>query len=360
MNYPVRTLIIEDGLGDAGGAQPPLVRRFQQNFPGARIIVGGRSLEGGSSYAGGSAHNAKDEGREDSRPGPRTSVRLIRHSGSFIKQFPNHPWYGNSGCDYSLILGYNCFCSCTYCFIQTIFEDRTPTLYVNTASLVEELSAFLENNPAAWISTGEYLDSFQLDDVTRTNEILIDVFKRYPMSTLELRTKIDNVAHLPDDPPGGILVTYSINPPEVIKRLEPGTATFERRLQMAGSLFSKGYRVALRIDPIIPTPSLAPSYGELPTLIQDHLGWEKVERIFIGVLRFDEALLTRMSTMPSSTFLLDAEYIRCPDGNYRPPKHERTAIYRSISRAIREHAPRIPISITMEPGYVRSAVLGDL
>ncbi len=352
MNYPVRTLIIEDGRGGAGGDDrhdlDTMVRRFKEHFPSLNII--GDTDDAGSG----------DENHGDSRPETRTGVRLLRHPGSFIKEFPNHSWYGNRGCDYSLILGYNCFCSCTYCFIQTIFDDRTPTLYVNTPSLVSELSAFLEDNPEAWVSTGEYLDSFQLDDITRTNELLIDVFRHHPKSTLELRTKIDNVAHLPDDPPGNILVTYSINPPEVIKRVEPGTASFERRLEMAGVLFSKGYRVALRIDPIIPTKSFASSYKELPVLIQNQLGWEKVDTVFVGVLRFDEALLTRMSTMPHAPLLLDAEYVRCPDGNFRPPKHERIALYRSLSKAIRTHAPQLPISITMEPVYVRRTVLGDL
>ena len=349
MNTPLRKLIIDDNVH-----ADSLVRRFQDRFPGLQVIKCAIRDNDDTKGDAGAIGNSGDPG--SGRGSTRMGVKLIHHPGSFIKEFPNHPWYGNSGCDYSLILGYNCFCSCTYCFIQTIFDDRTPTLYVNTDDMVAELTAFLDRDPAAWVSTGEYLDSFQLDDVTRTNEILIDVFRRYPGSTLELRTKIDNVAHLPDNPPANVLVTYSLNPPEVIKRVEPGTATFERRLEMAGILYSKGYRVGLRIDPIIPTKAFAPAYRELPALVQNNLGWDKVDRVFIGALRFDGALLTRMSTLPQASLLLDAEYIRCPDGNYRPHKHARTAAYRSISNAIREHAPDLHISISMEPDYVRRAV----
>jgi DNA repair photolyase len=318
-------------------ADPSLIRRFRNRFPGLRIVTGQNTD---------ASH----------RPSSRNGIRLVRHNGAFIKPFPNHPWYGTSGCDHSLILGYNCFCACAYCFIQTIFKDTTPTLYTNTGQMISELEAFLTANPTAWVSTGEYLDSFQLDDVTRANDALADVFQNFPDSTLELRTKIDNVSHLPAGPPGNILVSWSINPPAVIERVEPGTAALERRLELATALIEKGYRVAFRIDPIIPTDAFAGGYEELPALVQNKIGWETIDRVFLGALRFDDALLKRMSVLPHASLLLDAEYVRCPDGNHRPQRHVRTAAYRSISSAVRRHAPRIPITLTMEPEYVRRAV----
>jgi hypothetical protein len=55
--------------------------------------------------------------------------------------------------------------------------------------------------------------------------------------------------------------------------------------------------------------------------------------------------------------LLDAEFVPCPDGYLRPFRHSRIKIYRELVGAIREHAPGIDISMTMEPDYVRRAVL---
>ena len=59
----------------------------------------------------------------------RSALYLRHHRGAFIKPFPRHPWFdGGGGVYYNLILGYNCFGGCHYCFIQSIFDDAIPTI----------------------------------------------------------------------------------------------------------------------------------------------------------------------------------------------------------------------------------------
>ena len=333
----------------------PVARRLLARFPSARVTFcepGGR----GAIDPGAPGHGVHLKRHID--PGaPRRAVYLKRHAGCFLKRFPSDPWYGEDGaCHYSLILGYNCFCSCRYCFIQTIFDHAVPTLYADTDRMIGELRSFLSRTSDAWISTGEYLDSFQLDETTRYNELLMGVFRDYPAATLELRTKIDSVDHMPENPPRCVLVSYSINPPEIVRQVEQGTAGFDRRMAKAALLHAKGYRIALRVDPIIWTSAFSGGYSELPALVEEHLGWDRVEKVFLGALRFDADLLKRMSRSPAARQLLDAEYVPCPDGYYRPFKNARIDAYRMVVNAIRRYKPDIDFALTMEPEYVRNGV----
>jgi DNA repair photolyase len=324
----------------------PVVGRVIQRFPSAEV-----------SYCDPADRSTVVEAF---RRAPRRGLFLKRHRGAFLKPFPRHPWYDRGGgVYYSLILGYNCFGSCHYCFIQSIFPDAVPTLYVNAERMLDELRRFLRNDPRAWISTGEYIDSFQLDETTRYTEAIMDVMREFPESTLELRTKSGRVDHLPADPPVRARVAYSVSPEAVVAGMEPGTASLDRRLAKAKLLHEKGYAVDIRIDPVIPTTSFVGAYADLPADIERQLSWSRVSRAFLGALRFDEGLLRKLAASTAARRLLDAEYVRCPDGKYRASRHDRTAVYRRLVDGIRAYRPDIDITIMMEPAYIRRAVLSD-
>ena len=288
---------------------------------------------------------------------PRKAVFLKHHDGAFLKPFPRHPWYDKGGgVYYNLILGYNCFGSCHYCFIQTIFDDAIPTVYVNDADMCAQLREFLQKDPAAWISTGEYIDSLQLDEATRYTERVCEVMRDFPDATLELRTKSGRVDHLPPSPQARVSVAYSISPRAVVEAVEPGTANLERRLRKARFLADLGYRIVVRVDPIITTPQFADAYAELPQEIERYLGWANVAEVFLGALRFDDDLLQRMAGSTAARRLLATEYTPCPDGKYRPQRYERVEMYKRLVGGIREFEPDIDITIMMEPDYVQDAV----
>lgn len=322
----------------------PLVGRVVERFPAADI-----------SYCNPSDRSAVVR---SFRKAPRRGLFLKRHRGSFLKPFPRHPWYdGGGGVYHNLILGYNCFGSCHYCFIQSIFPDAVPTMYVNEERMLDELRAFLKNDPRAWISTGEYIDSLQLDETTRYTEAIMNVMREFPESTLELRTKSGRVDHLPTNPPAQVRVAYSVSPEIVVTKVEPGTAGLVRRLTQARRLHEKGYVVDIRIDPVIPAAPFAGAYAGLPAEVETHLSWQRVSRVFLGALRFDDGLLKRLASSPVARRLLDAEYVRCPDGKYRPPRHERAALYKQLIHRIRAYRPDIDITIMMEPAYIQQAAL---
>lgn len=319
-----------------------LTRRVVESFPNAGVSYYEGSDLAGIAEAGSHA--------------PKRTLILKRHLGRFIKPFPAHPWY-TPGDTFNLILGFNCFASCLYCFVHEYFDDSLPTLFTNAEDMHAELREFLRENPNAWISTGEFMDSLQLDGVTRHTERIMETMGAFPDATLELRTKHSDVAHIPHCLNPRTLFSFSINPPIVSRELEAGSADLELRFQAARHLHEKGYRIALRVDPIVATAGYLESYGELADNVERFLGWPLVSRVFLGVLRFDGDMMKRFANGKASRRLLDAEYVVAPDGKYRLYKQARVAVYRDLADRIRRHHPEIKIDLVMEPDYVNKAVL---
>lgn len=293
---------------------------------------------------------------------PAATLCIARHKGNFIKPFPSHPWYHDEpagACGHTLLIGYNCSAACRYCFTRTYFEHPLPTLFSNVDEMLEGLDNFLSGHPDARISTGEFTDSFFIDDVTGTNERIFELLRRHPQCTLELRTKSALVDHLSDNTHPGILVAWSINPRTVIQTIESGTAGFEQRLAAARKLRDKGYRIAFRIDPIIMTGSYAREYRDLADAIDREFPWRELSELYLGALRFDKRMVGSLAGHKSPEELLNAQHILCPDGKYRPHKYVRIEFYSAIVSGVRRHAPDLPIRLFMEPAYIHAAVLRD-
>jgi spore photoproduct lyase len=293
--------------------------------------------------------------------GSRATTLCISHyRGNFVKSFPTHPWYrqdASGGCDHNLLIGYNCSAACRYCFTRTYFDTPYPTLFSNVDDMLDSLGTFLHERPDGRVSTGEFTDSFFLDEVTGTNGRIMKMLDTCPGAVLELRTKSAGVDHMPPAAHPGVVAAWSINPPGIIESTEIRTARFHERLAGARTLKEKGYRIALRFDPVIMAETYAGAYAGLADLVEEELSWTQVSELFLGAIRFDKRMIGELAGRQVPEKLLDAQHILCPDGKYRPNKFVRLKFYKSIIDGVRRHAPDISIHLTMEPAYIHDAVL---
>jgi len=338
-NEPIDLLLIENDH-----AETSLVDKFTEAFPLARRIF----FDGN--------HRART--LADIKTHPKRTLILTGNPGRFIKPFPRHPWYQYDHM-FNLILGFNCYASCHYCFIHTYFDDGFPTMYVNETAIHAELISFLHENPNAWISTGEFIDSLQLDTITRHTESIMETMRAFPDSTFELRTKHSRVDHLPICPFDGTLFSFSINPDVVTRKVEAGSSGLDERLSAVTTLLDRGYRIAFRIDPIIATPRYRDAYRAMVDTVEKRVGWRHLDTVFLGALRFGNERMDKLAAGSASRHLLDDEYVMTPDGKYRPYKNARVERYRDLVERIRRTAPDVRVELVMEPNYVSEAVLGS-
>jgi hypothetical protein len=77
------------------------------------------------------------------------------------------------------------------------------------------------------LGTGELSDSLALDSVFPISPILISFFAQRDHAVLELKTKSAEVDHLPHlDHRKRTIISWSLNPPEIIEGEEMGTWVF--------------------------------------------------------------------------------------------------------------------------------------
>ena len=110
---------------------------------------------------------------------------------------------------------------------------------------------------------GELADSLSMEHLTGAARELIPWFSRSGNGYLFMLTKSDNVEGILDlEYNGHMVVAWSMNAPEVSRKLELGAPSFERRLAAAARVQKAGYPVRIRLDSIVPIPGWREQYAE--------------------------------------------------------------------------------------------------
>ena len=195
------------------------------------------------------------------------------------------------GCPHfmKLVMATNgCPYHCAWCYLRLTYRELYPFMYVRVKYDVirKKIKRYLRNvSHPVMFNMGELQDSLALEHLTGTAQNLIPFFGELPNGRLFMLTKSDNV-----DPIIGLhhqkhtVIAWSINAPEVSKEFEIGAPTFKQRLGAAERVQNDGYRVRLRLDPIVPVDGWKEIYTDAVKQIFEQV---TPERITLGTLRFD-------------------------------------------------------------------------
>ncbi len=178
---------------------------------------------------------------------------------------------------YQLILSNGCPFDCQYCYLRlTLGGNKGPVVFTNPWPEVERQ---LEKIPTGVFSTGELADSLAI-----TPPLLkpaIEYFRRQREKFLFLTTKSANIRWLLGiRPTEQVWISFSLNAVRAWELFEKNTPHPDERLAAAWRLKAAGWRVRVRIDPIIPEIGLG-SYREIVRQVRA-LAPEKVT---LGVLK---------------------------------------------------------------------------
>ena len=194
--------------------------------------------------------------------------------------------------------------------------------------MLREVSRWLKKpGGTRLLNTGELCDSLAITD--KIIKVLVSIFGRQRRHKLLLLTKSDRVEGLLELPHNGqTIVSFSVNPPEISSLFEPDAATPSRRLEAAWKCFKAGYRVRMRIDPMIPVEGWREAYGKLAEKVAEL----KPERVTLGCLRLFP-VVKAFSRRNRTVFKYAVE--RSPDGRLRPPEKTRIEMYRFIASRLK-------------------------
>ena len=288
---------------------------------------------------------------------------LSRFKGSFLKKCPGiSP--GMVCCNYYIVnLMSNCIFDCSYCILQDFLENN-PILqaYVNIEEVLDELQVIFTQNPnrVYRVGTGELADSLALDNVIPHSDILIPFLNRQENAVLELKTKSACVENLLNHNPKNVVVSWSINPKQIVEQEEKLTASLNERLQAAGQCREKGYRIGFHFDPVILFKGWEQAYKETVSLLFETVPEKQIEWISLGSFRFRQNLKRIMKERHPETILFSSEHVASKDGKYRYLRPLRNHAYETIRRYIRKYSEETSIYLCMETKEIWEDVTGTL
>lgn len=206
-----------------------------------------------------------------------------------------------------------CSAMCLYCYLVCNYNKCSYLrLFVNREQMLEKIERTAARaDRELTFEIGSNSDLILENTITRNLEWTIEEFGRTERGKLTLPTKFDFVEPLlPLNHRGRTVIRMSVNPPEVIREAEYGTAPLDRRIAAVNRLCEAGYPVGLLIAPVILTEDWRKRYGKLMETLAQSLS-EKVKReMFVEMILMTYSYVHRAinrEAFPNAVDLYDAE-----------------------------------------------------
>ena len=268
---------------------------------------------------------------------------FARKRGAWLKPF--HCYDDRAYEFLSLDLAEGCLFDCVYCYLQSYSNHGALVLFAGQDTLFAELSELHAGK--YWISTGLLSDSLLAE-----NEFsyLPEISRRIPVgSVVELRSKATCLDALADDEISRepVVISWSLNPPEIVRDYEYGTASLDARLEAAWRAIHLGYRIAFHLDPIFYFDGWKEGYKRLFETLNS-FPKDRIAFLSIGLFRFMPDLGNIIRKRFPYNPILSEEFFIDEDGKYHYFRPIRKEMCKTLTEWLEPWAG-IPVFWSMEP-----------
>ncbi len=283
-------------------------------------------------------------------------MKFRHHLGRFLKPCPGTQNY--LCCGYwvlNLILG--CPYSCKYCILQDYLGTSEIEVLTNLEDGLKEVEDLLRGRPGILrVGTGELGDSLALEPFLPLSQRLVPFFARFPNAILELKTKSCQVQGLLDLPHNKrTVVSFSLNPPLVADKAEPGVPKPRQRIEAAFLCAENGYPLGIHLDPLVMLEGWQEAYRGLLEELFRCLDPRQVLWVSMGALRYPRSMHQAMVEAGLGL----GEMVPGLDGKMRYLRPLRAEMFRTVAGWIRELGGREPlVYLCMESPEVWEEALG--
>lgn len=245
----------------------------------------------------------------DNRDFPKLKKHLIIGIRKTHRYVPNHKvsdWlvpYTSSGCR----------AMCLYCYLVCNYNKCAYLrLFVNREQMLDRL---LKKDAISLVpqtfEIGSNSDLVLENTITDNLLYTIERFAREGRGSLTFPTKFDMVTPLLNlDHRGKTIFRMSVNPQEIINRIELGTSPLSARIRALNDMAEAGYPVGLLIAPVILLPNWKQLYEELIEHLSDELSSKVIQNGFIEIILMTYSFVQNAintEAFPNSVQLFDRE-----------------------------------------------------
>ena len=208
---------------------------------------------------------------------------------------------------------------------------------MNLKERLRDVLQVIDNQPERIlrIGTGEFTDSLALDPVTRWSDLLIPQFSGRQNAILELKTKTTRISRvLASSNRDRIVISWSLNSPQISATEEKGAASIRKRLKAAKQCQTEGFTLGFHFDPLISHPGWRDEYARTIELLDKYIDPRGIIWISMGSFRFMPALKPIIRKRHSKSPVLNGEFILGLDNKMRYFKPIRTELYHFMKKQL--------------------------
>ena len=173
-----------------------------------------------------------------------------------------------------------CTAMCMYCYLVCNYNKCAYLrLFVNRESMLDKIIRTAnKNEKELTFEIGSNSDLVLENTITGNLEWTIENFANTPKGYITFPTKFEMVdSLLPLKHNNKIIVRMSVNPEEIINKVEFGTSRLKGRIEAINKLVEAGYKVGILIAPVILVENWKELYEELIQRLSMELS-EKVKK----------------------------------------------------------------------------------
>jgi spore photoproduct lyase len=190
-----------------------------------------------------------------------------------------------------------CSAMCLYCYLVCNYNKCSYLrLFVNREQMLSKLiKTSNQSDEGLTFEIGSNSDLILENTITGNLEWTIENFGKNEKGYITLPTKFDMVDPLLNlEHKGRTIIRMSVNPQDIIQKVEFGTSSLINRIKALNSLGEAGYNVGILIAPIVLIDNWENSYRELLAQLADTLSEKVRENLFFEIIFMTYSYVHRM------------------------------------------------------------------
>jgi len=206
-----------------------------------------------------------------------------------------------------------CSAMCLYCYLVCNYNKCSYLrLFVNRDQMIAKLmKTSQQSDTHLTFEIGSNSDLVLENTITGNLEWTIERFASIEKGYITLPTKFDMVDGLLNlNHKARTIIRMSLNPSDIIKKIEFGTSRLENRIVALNKIANAGYPVGILIAPVILISGWQEKYSELIKYMSDTLSEKVKSQAFFEIIFMTYSYVHRMinaEAFPGAVDLFDKE-----------------------------------------------------
>ncbi len=279
----------------------------------------------------------------------RTAVRFSEERGNTCPNYWHFSPYGF--CPYG----------CKYCYLagtRGVWYSPSVKIYVNLPGILAKIDRIA--NRVAKLTAfylGKLQDGLAPDPLTAYSTILVPFFACHDFARQVILTKsncVDRLLKL--DHRGHTILSWSVNPPEVVSQFEENVPTMDERLDAMRRCAERGYPIRAVLMPSIPVRNWKETYADFLRRLLVSIPIRRLTLGGICIYKGARWLMEQKLGPENEISLHIDEGSTAADGRMRYSPRLRIEMYAHMIRVAREIRPQIELALCLEEADVWKAV----